>query len=288
MSYIIIRMPDGTYAKIPADSAPPTPSPPPVQPPPTGDWVTRPEFQQVISELRAKDEDLQSQIDELRSQLEEGLPSGEIAERLERLEQEQKQIRQLIESIEQDGQLAERVRVLEDKQLLIAIRERTPGILNTNVYQLRYSGGTIEPGYITVLNADGSAPAFTSSGEPIYATLDATGRVTLSHVPNQQVTFIFGAKVSFASLPENAFQEHFVTELERKTQLILDVDRIDRELEIQEITPSALSAAAMGDQVYLSWAYKDSPKLSHFIVEVFDERTGQWVPFDGASGVVPK
>lgn len=349
MNYIIIRMPDGTYAKMPVDSAPPpiTPPPPP-PPPPQGDWVTRPEFQEAVNELKAKDQDLQEQIDELRSQIEDGLPSGEIAERLESLEQEQERIRNLIkdleqgggenlierlealeqeqerirnfiEDLEQDGvgtlverlealeqeqerirnliedleqggggNLVERVKVLEDKRLLIAIRETTESSVISRNYQLKYSGGVIDPSYITVLNEDGSEPAFTAAGEPITATLDEYGLVTLSHVPNQRVTFIFGAEVSFSDLPVNAFQQHFVTELERKAQLILKVDRIDKDLEIQEITPSALSATAIGDQVYLSWAYKDTPKLSHFIVEVFDPGTGRWVPYDGQSGVVPK
>lgn len=287
MGYIIIRMPDGSYAKIPAGSAPPPPDPPDDPkdpPPPTGDWVTRPELEEEVERLTQTDQDLQEQIDELREGRQED------RQRIDDLSEQVESITDQIEDIVGDvsGSVIERVEVLEDKKLLIAIRETSTTPVTGVTYQARYKGGKIQPGYLTVLSADGSKPALTLDGTPIQGSIDESGLITLNLPPSDRVTFVFSAEVSFLEMPRDAFQQHFVTELERKTQLILDVDRINRDLEIQEITPSALSAASIGETVYLSFAYKDSPKLSHFVVEVHDPVTGQWVPYDGASGVVTK
>lgn len=287
MGYIIIRMPDGSYAKIPAGRAPLPPDPPDDPkdpPPPTGDWVTRPELEEEVERLTQTDQDLQEQIDELREGRQED------RQRIDDLSEQVESITDQIEDIVGDvsGSVIERVEVLEDKKLLIAIRETSTTPVTGVTYQARYKGGKIQPGYLTVLSADGSKPALTLDGTPIQGSIDESGLITLNLPPSDQVTFVFSAEVSFLEMPRDAFQQHFVTELERKTQLILDVDRINRDLEIQEITPSALSAASIGETVYLSFAYKDSPKLSHFVVEVHDPVTGQWVPYDGASGVVTK
>lgn len=287
MGYIIIRMPDGSYAKIPAGRAPLPPDPPDDPkdpPPPTGDWVTRPELEEEVERLTQTDQDLQEQIDELREGRQED------RQRIDDLSEQVESITDQIEDIVGDvsGSVIERVEVLEDKKLLIAIRETSTTPVTGVTYQARYKGGKIQPGYLTVLSADGSKPALTLDGTPIQGSIDESGLITLNLPPSDRVTFVFSAEVSFLEMPRDAFQQHFVTELERKTQLILDVDRINRDLEIQEITPSALSAASIGETVYLSFAYKDSPKLSHFVVEVHDPVTGQWVPYDGASGVVTK
>lgn len=287
MGYIIIRMPDGSYAKIPAGSAPPPEDPPDDPkdpPPPTGDWVTRPELEEEVERLTQTDQDLQEQIDELREGRQED------RQRIDDLSDQVDSITDQIQDIVGDisGDVIERVEVLEDKKLVIAIREVSAAPVTGIVYQARYKGGKIQPGYLTVLSVDGSKPAFTPDGTPVQGTINESGVITLNLPPNDRVTFVFSAEVSFLEMPRDAFQQHFVTELERKTQLILDVDRIDRELEIQEITPSALSATSVGENVFVSFAYKDSPKLSHFIIEVHDPVTGQWVPYDGASGVVTK
>lgn len=284
MGYIIIRMPDGSYAKIPAERAPDPPPPPPPPPPPTGDWVTRPEFEEEVSRLQQTDQELQEQIDQLKEDRE--VLDHRIDEIVEQVGSITDQIQDIVGDV--SGDVIDRVQVLEDKRLIIAIRETTTAPVTGVTYQARYKGGKIQPGYLTVLNADGSKPAFTPDGTPVHGSISENGVITLNHPPNAPVTFVFSAEVSFLEMPRDAFQQHFVTELERKTQLILDVDRIDRELEIQEITPSALSATSIGDNVYLTFAYKDSPKLSHFIIEVHDPVTGQWVPYDGASGVVTK
>ncbi len=282
MNWIIIRMPDGTYAKVPAGSAPSPPEEPkdpPDPPPPTGDWVSRDEFEDEVAERKAADEALQEQIDRIGEHI------SELEDRIEDLESGAgpggPPPEELVE-------LVERVQVLEDKRLILPVREVTETPITTRSYLLKYKGGIIQPGPVTVLSADGGRPAFAPNGFEITGTVNSAGIVTFNTIPNQKVTIVFGVELSFSELPKEAFQEMFITELDRDVDLIYQVDRIDRDLELEQITPSALSATAVGDSVYLSWAYKDTPNLSHFIVEVQDPTTGQWVPYDGKSGVVTK
>lgn len=42
------------------------------------------------------------------------------------------------------------------------------------------------------------------------------------------------------------------------------------------------------DTTSVSWAYKDSPDLEYFILEVYDDITHEWVPYDNLMGIVPK
>lgn len=282
MNWIIIRMPDGTYAKVPAGSAPQPPPPDPdpgQQPPPTDHYATRAELQQEAETRRAADEALQAQIDTLTGRVDD------LETRVEDLESGTHPGGPAPETL---LQLIDRVQVLEDKRLILPVREVTDVPVTSKTYLLRYQGGTIQPGPVTVLTADGGRPAFSAAGTEITGDVDASGVVTFNIIPNQRVAIVFPVELSFASLPKEAFREMFISELDRDVALIQQVDRIDKELELEQITPSGLSAVAVGDMVYLSWAYKDVPNLSHFVVEVQDPITGEWVPYDGKSGVVVK
>lgn len=42
------------------------------------------------------------------------------------------------------------------------------------------------------------------------------------------------------------------------------------------------------DTTSVSWAYKDSPDLKYFVLEVYDEIKRQWVPYDGLMGIIEK
>lgn len=42
------------------------------------------------------------------------------------------------------------------------------------------------------------------------------------------------------------------------------------------------------DTTSVSWAYKDSPDLEYFILEVYDDIKHEWVPYDNLMGIVPK
>lgn len=41
-------------------------------------------------------------------------------------------------------------------------------------------------------------------------------------------------------------------------------------------------------KTHLQWSYKEDPELSHFEIEVYDEKLRKWVKFDKRNGVVPK
>lgn len=42
------------------------------------------------------------------------------------------------------------------------------------------------------------------------------------------------------------------------------------------------------DTTSVSWAYKDSPELEYFVLEVYDEAQKKWVPYDNRMGIIQK
>lgn len=42
------------------------------------------------------------------------------------------------------------------------------------------------------------------------------------------------------------------------------------------------------DQTYVSFSYKDSSDLEHFILEYYDEELRKWVPYDNYMGIIDK
>lgn len=42
------------------------------------------------------------------------------------------------------------------------------------------------------------------------------------------------------------------------------------------------------DTTSVSWAYQDSPELEYFVLEIFDEATRKWVPYDNLMGIIKK
>ena len=42
------------------------------------------------------------------------------------------------------------------------------------------------------------------------------------------------------------------------------------------------------DTTTISWSYRDSPELDHFVLEVYDELSRQWRPYDNHMGIVYK
>lgn len=42
------------------------------------------------------------------------------------------------------------------------------------------------------------------------------------------------------------------------------------------------------DTTHIQWSYVDSPDLTHFEIEVYDENLRKWVKHDGRNGIVAK
>ena len=42
------------------------------------------------------------------------------------------------------------------------------------------------------------------------------------------------------------------------------------------------------DETTVSWSYKDSSDLKHFVLEYYDEITRKWRPYDNRMGIIEK
>lgn len=42
------------------------------------------------------------------------------------------------------------------------------------------------------------------------------------------------------------------------------------------------------DETTVSWSYKDSSDLKHFVLEYYDENKMEWIPYDSYMGIIEK
>lgn len=188
------------------------------------------------------------------------------------------------------GTRVSQVEGVKDKTLIIPRSYNLPSLSDT-LYQLpppQY--GEYVAGVAAVLNETGDSPLIIN-GELVTAVVSATGQVAFSMIPVQPSTLVYSLRVTLGELPEDFLQlvnrgndtvaadlAGIQSQLEANTQAI----------ELEQITPKGLTVTSSGSTVYVSFSYEDSPELSHFILERYDPATGRWVPYDGASGIVPK
>ncbi|AOQ24741.1 hypothetical protein MTAT_04600 [Moorella thermoacetica] len=180
---------------------------------------------------------------------------------------------------------------ITEKELLIPRKILTGAVAKTE-YQLPVPAyGHYVAGPVTVYDLSGTR--LLKIGEkPVTATITVSGKVTFDQIPYQQVTLVYILAVNLKDLPQD-FLTTTIEILRSNTATLSDVldlqnrmRQSEEALQLERITPRGLYTQAIGSTVYVTWSYEDSPDISHFVLERYDENTGEWVPFDGLYGIV--
>jgi len=169
-------------------------------------------------------------------------------------------------------------------------------------------------GEVTVLDETGSRGILNGSNSLITGQIDETGKITLSDAPMQPVRLYFPVQMKFNDIPDDFLFLLVETIVSKASPIMESLMRIEKtmsdilndivamkgsewtadfsimrnhkELVKEGITPKGLGVQVIDGIVHVTFSYNDHPQLSHFILEKWDEETGDWRPYDGAEGIV--
>ncbi len=178
-----------------------------------------------------------------------------------------------------------------EKELLIPRKILTSAVAKTE-YQLPVPAyGHYVAGPVGVFDLSGKR-TLKINNKVVTATISTGGKVVFDQIPYQQVTLVYILAVKLKDLPQD-FLTTTIDILQSNTATLSDVldlqDRMTKSeanLQLERITPRGLYTQAIGSTVYVTWSYEDSPDISHFVLERYNEDTGEWIPFDGLYGIV--
>lgn len=167
---------------------------------------------------------------------------------------------------------------------------------------------------VTVLNQNGD-PFLDQNNEIITGIINSSGKVVLTEIPLQPCRLYFPVQMKFKDIPDDflyLFAQQMIQKNSRIMEVILtfeddlkqviddvkymkgvnwtpDISLMKNHQDIirEQITPKGLRVEVKNGIAHLMFSYNDSPELSHFVGECYDEETKSWIPYNGTDGIIP-
>lgn len=168
-------------------------------------------------------------------------------------------------------------------------------------------------GEVTVLD-ENSLPIISSKNQLITAQIDESGLITLSEIPNVRTVMYYPIEIEFKDVEKEFLYIMMEMMLKKNNPMMQQVMMISKNLESilgdieamkgihwtpefsimqnhidivkEAITPKGVYLTVEDGKTNLSFSYEDSPLISHFVVEKFDDETGEWMPANENGGII--
>lgn len=168
-------------------------------------------------------------------------------------------------------------------------------------------------GEVTVLD-ETLLPIIGGAGDFITATIDETGLITFSEIPTKRMILFYPIEIEFKDVEKDFLYIMMEMLLKKNNPLMqqvlgisthlnniladieamkgaewtVDFSIMSNHLDIikESITPKGVYLSVEDGKTNVSFSYTDSPLISHFVAEKFDEGTGEWVPANANGGII--
>lgn len=204
---------------------------------------------------------------------------------------------------------------LSNREWLVPFKYEVTGSLTISYVVPAQEGVEFVTGDVTIIGPSGN-PFLDNNYKIITGTINELGEVTLTEVPPTEYTAYFPVQMKVKDVPEDFLYlliQQTIQKNSRVMELVLGFEnqimtivediqymkgvnwtpdfsimRNHQELVKEGITPKGLDVEVKDGMAHVTFSYNDHPHLSHFILERWDEETQQYVPYDGANGIVNK
>lgn len=186
------------------------------------------------------------------------------------------------------GDLDATLRALRDKKIIIPQVYSTDTIITSNQLQIPISPETeVVEGEVDVVDQATGQPIL-NNGTQVKGYINLSGLVAFNLPPNSDVRIVYGVMILLAELPEDFLKKHFYTDDDERNmiKIMTNIDTLEKEMLKENIKPTGLYTRTTDTGTVITFSYPDDPSISHFILEKYDEATGEWVPYDGDTGII--